>query len=106
MTQGRLDRQKWFSPIKEFTGVTPSFLQEALNELVNDSNSIFYISSPGFAGSYPVGSLPTGYPKGSWAYAINGCKVGEASGSGTGCPVYFDVGNVWRTFTSDDPPTA
>jgi len=37
-----------------------------------------------------VASLPTtGVNVGDWAYALDGCKVGEASGSGTGVPVWW-----------------
>jgi len=37
-----------------------------------------------------VASLPTtGVNVGDWAYALDGCKVGEASGLGTGVPVWW-----------------
>jgi len=37
-----------------------------------------------------VASLPTtGVNVGDWAYALDGCKVGETAGSGTGVPVWW-----------------
>lgn len=104
MTQGRIDRRAWFNPVKEFLGVDPSYIQEALNELVNDTNGIFYQAAPGFVGSYGVNSLPTFYPRCSWAYAVDGFKVGETYlAGGTGVPAYYDASWVWRTFSSDQP---
>jgi hypothetical protein len=99
----RLSRFTGFSPIKEFRNVTPSFILEAFNELVNDCNATLYQGAPGFVGSYPVGGLPTNYPPGSWAYAVDGCKVGEVA-NGTGVPTYY-AGRAqgWRTFSSDAP---
>lgn len=37
---------------------------------------------------------PTGLPPGTRRFALNGLKDGETTGSGTGCPVYFD-GSGW-----------
>ena len=51
-----------------------------------------YVSS----GAFTVAALPSSPPVGSWAFATNGCKNGEATGAGTGCPVYFQ--GVWKTF--------
>ena len=103
MTQGRIDRRAWFNPVKEFLGVDPSYVQEALNELVNDTNAIFYQGAPGFIGSYGVNLLPTFYPPGSWAYTVDGLKVGETyQTGGTGVPAYWD-GATWRTFSADEP---
>lgn len=39
--------------------------------------------------------------EGQIAYATNGRKVGEGSGSGTGVPVYFSNG-AWRVYSTDD----
>jgi len=42
-----------------------------------------------YAAMTDVASLPTTANVGDWAYALDGCKVGEASGSGTGVPVWW-----------------
>lgn len=47
--------------------------------------------------SYTVATLPTATPDHTIAFATNGRRAGEASGLGTGVPVWFD-GTVWRTF--------
>lgn len=49
--------------------------------------------------AFVVASLPTG-AEGQYAYASNGRKVGEGSGSGTGVPVYFS-NSQWRVFSTD-----
>lgn len=49
--------------------------------------------------AYTVSLLPTGIV-GMLAYATNGRKVGEGSGSGTGVPVYFSASH-WRVFSTD-----
>jgi len=54
---------------------------------------------PFMAGQYLVANLPTG-AEGMTAYATNGLKVGEITGSGTGVPVYFSNG-LWRVFSTD-----
>jgi len=47
-----------------------------------------------------VGVLGTTGIEGQVAYATNGRKVGEGSGSGTGVPVYFSNG-AWRVYSTD-----
>lgn len=49
--------------------------------------------------SYTVAELPTDLSGFMVAFASNGRKSGEPSGSGTGVPVYYDVSsNKWLTF--------
>ena len=50
--------------------------------------------------SYPVASLPTAAFNGALAFASNGRKVGEASGSGTGVVVAYSNG-AWRRLSDD-----
>ncbi len=50
-------------------------------------------------GMYTVSGLPVG-AEGQIAYATNGLKVGELTGSGTGVPVYYSNGN-WRVYSTD-----
>jgi len=54
-----------------------------------------------FLGSFLIVALPSSPQTGNTAYATNGLKMGETTGSGTGVPVYFQ--GVWRTFSSDLP---
>jgi len=54
-----------------------------------------------YLGLFAVASLPVAPTAGSTAMATNGLKVGELTGAGTGCPVYFQ--GVWRVFSSDQP---
>ena len=51
-----------------------------------------------------VALLPVG-TEGFRAYATNGRKIGEGSGSGSGVPVYFSSGS-WRVVSSDQPVLA
>jgi len=53
--------------------------------------------------SASVAKLPRGSttPTGSMVYANNGCKPGEASGSGTGVPVFWNASTqTWYSFCS------
>ncbi len=46
---------------------------------------------------YAFSALPaaSGYAVGTQAFCTNGCNIGEASGSGTGCPVFVkSIGGV------------
>ena len=45
-------------------------------------------------------------PPGSLAYAIDGCKPGEALGKGTGVPVYVDSSGRWISMLSGTPVVA
>lgn len=51
---------------------------------------------------YTVAGLPGAPQAGAVAYATNGLKVGESTGTGTGIPVYYSNG-AWRTFSDDRP---
>lgn len=49
--------------------------------------------------SYTVAELPSNLSGFMVAFASNGRKSGDASGSGTGVPVYYDVAsNKWLSF--------
>lgn len=49
--------------------------------------------------SYTVAALPATAATGQFAWASNGRKIGEGSGSGTGVPVYFNgATSQWFTF--------
>ena len=52
-----------------------------------------------YAAMTDVASLPTSANVGDWAYALDGRKVGEASGSGTGVPVWWS-GTAWYAVDS------
>ncbi len=57
-----------------------------------------------------VANLPTtGNAPGDLAYATDGCKAGETSGSGTGVPVWWTPGSptgAWHAFDSGAVVTA
>jgi hypothetical protein len=48
-----------------------------------------------------VAGLPAG-SEGLRAFATNGLKIGETTGSGTGVPVYYSAGS-WRVVSTDAP---
>lgn len=50
--------------------------------------------------NYTVSTLPVSPRPGTIAYAVDGLKVGEVAGSGTGVPVYYSNG-AWRVFSTD-----
>ena len=52
---------------------------------------------------YEYAGLPIG-SEGQFCYCLDGCKVGESTGSGTGVPVYFSNGS-WRVFSTDTAVT-
>lgn len=51
--------------------------------------------------NYLVASLP-GALEGQIAYALDGRKVGEGAGVGTGVPIYYTHG-FWRVYSTDNP---
>lgn len=54
----------------------------------------------------PVARLPLGgNAPGDWAYAVDGCKPGEAAGSGTGVPVFWSH-SAWFSACGGVPVTA
>jgi hypothetical protein len=59
------------------------------------------VAGGNYLGAFTVALLPAAPSTGSTAFATNGRKIGEGSGSGTGVPVYFH--SSWRTFSSDQP---
>jgi hypothetical protein len=59
-----------------------------------------------YRGKVAVAGLPTtGNSEGDLAYALNGRKVGEGAGSGTGVPVWWS-GTHWYAFWSSAVVTA
>lgn len=67
-------------------------------DLNSAPSSGYYVS--GGAPLLPATALP-----GTTVYAVNGRKVGEGPGAGTGVPVYFSTG-AWRVASTDLPVTA
>lgn len=49
--------------------------------------------------AYTVANLPAGGQAGALAFATNGLKPGQATGAGTGVPVFFD-GSAWFSMCS------
>jgi len=68
-------------------------LQGATNEILGGSG----LAIP----NYLVASLPVGI-EGQLAYALDGRKIGEGSGAGTGVPVFYSNG-FWRTYSTNNP---
>lgn len=66
---------------------------------------IFQLFGNGNLGNFTVVNLPTTPAQGQEAYAINGRKVGEGAGAGSGVPVYYSNG-AWRVFSTDAPVSA
>ena len=54
----------------------------------------------GFTVALLPSTAATGMVEGAVAYATNGLKVGETTGSGTGVPVYYSNGH-WRVYSTD-----
>jgi hypothetical protein len=91
-------------PIRVFIDIPSSDTLDAVNAVVWDIDR--YLA--GYAAGTPanIGTaaqlalvLTT---EGAAGYATNGCKVGEASGSGTGVEVYFSLGQL-RVKSTDAP---
>lgn len=55
--------------------------------------------------NYYRATLPSSQRSGMVAYCLDGRKVGEGAGAGTGTPVYFSNGS-WRVFSTDTPVLA
>jgi hypothetical protein len=66
---------------------------------------IFKQFGKGNLGNFTVVNLPTTPLESQQAYAINGRKVGESAGLGTGVPVYYSNGS-WRVYSTDAPVSA
>lgn len=76
------------------------------NGLTLDSGDLTIVSgvlantNPIKIGKFTVAELPTStslVAEGSMAYASNGCKPGEATGSGTGVPVFYSSGKWYSS---------
>ncbi len=83
-------------------------LLERLNLLIIDINAeIAALNNTANAAqlnTYSVSGLPSSPSMGAIAFATDGRKIGEGTGSGTGVPVYYSLGQ-WRTFSDDSPVT-
>jgi hypothetical protein len=66
----------------------------------DDGSNALQLEGPIGLKSYTVATLPTAPAGISVAYASDGRKQGQASGAGTGVPVYYSAGQ-WRAFSSD-----
>ena len=82
--------------------ITGVLIQSPINSLTLSSQFLIVLQgSQVLFQSYTVATLPSGQ-EGGMAYATDGLKVGEVTGSGTGVPVYFSNGN-WRVYSTDMP---
>lgn len=72
--------------------------------IISSTENIALSGAPTQFAQFTVSSLPTG-TEGQQAYATDGLKVGEITGSGTGVPVYFSNGS-WRVYSTDQAVTA
>jgi len=98
-----------FVPLKlrSLVPAEPSALTDIFNVIINAYNAFGLSVSQSSVtvnslGSFTVPNLPTSPAEGVFAYAMDGRKVGEGSGSGTGVMVYFSNG-AWRVFSTDAP---
>lgn len=92
------------SPIRIFLEIPSQDTLDAVNAFVWDTNK--YLS--GYVAGLPA-NVGTGAAlalvltsEGQTGFATNGCKVGEASGAGTGVEVYFSLGQL-RVKSTDAP---
>lgn len=71
-------------------------LKDSVDTLIWTVDNILNVNQ---LSSYTVASLPIA-GNAQIAYAINGRKVGQTAGNGTGVPVYYSSG-AWRRFSDD-----
>lgn len=94
--------------VPRFYFVPPDEITNAINQLINDINVQFgafvQAGAGNFVGAWLVTNLPVG-SNGQMAYAINGIKIGETTGGGTGVLVYFSDA-AWRNMSNDYPVSA
>jgi hypothetical protein len=69
--------------------------------VISSTEQINLAGAPTLFVQSTVSELPSG-SEGWQAYATDGLKVGEISGSGTGVPVYYSNGS-WRVYSTDQP---
>jgi hypothetical protein len=92
-------------PIRSFLDIPAADTLEAFNALVTDVNaylSLFARGLPPFVST--VAALPTSATEGQRAWALDGRKVGEQTGFGTGVEVYYSAG-TWRVLSTEAPVT-
>jgi hypothetical protein len=93
------------APIRTFADVPAADTLEAFNALVADINtylSLFSRGLPPFVST--VAALPIAATEGQRAWALDGRKVGEQTGFGSGVEVYYSAG-TWRVLSTDAPVT-
>lgn len=91
--------------IDYFSGVEPSEVTLAMNQLIRSINAGFLILGgqilpPNYLGVYTVALLPVAPATGATAFASNGRKISETAGNGTGVLVYYSAGS-WRDLSTD-----
>lgn len=86
-------------------------LQALTQTLGNNARLLNSVLSAGIAvlsapASYTVAALPATAAAGAFAWASNGRKPGEASGAGTGVPVFFNplTSNWWSYLSNSSVP--
>lgn len=85
---------------KELTLLLANWLRDLRETLNAGGNSAFLVAN--LPSTTPANNPPNvAVPfEGQWAFALDGRKVGEGAGAGTGVPCYFSNGQ-WRR-PSDD----
>jgi hypothetical protein len=96
-------RSKVSSPINEFVDIPSNDTLDAVNALVNDLNRYLAFFALGIPfNSSTVANLPSGVSEGTRWWALDGRKIGEGIGQGTGVEVYWSDG-AWRVESTDAP---
>lgn len=72
-------------------------LRGVVNYNADQAYVVAMLPSPTAANNPPNIAVPF---EGQMAYALDGRKVGEGAGTGTGVPCYFSNG-LWRVFSTD-----
>jgi hypothetical protein len=103
----RPNRSSATTPVQQFTNINNAEIVNDINELINDLNGqfvAFFAGSPTTFPTYTVALLPAAGGLTGYAFATDGRKIGEGSGSGTGVPVYYSSAQTaWLTFSLDQP---
>ena len=74
---------------------------------INDLNAVVaaYDGIPGYTGqpgNYELANVPLrGFRPGDLIWVIDGRKVGEGSGNGSGVPAYWAISNEWLVYSTD-----
>jgi hypothetical protein len=90
-------------PIRTFIDVPAADTLDAMNALVRDTNAYLALFARGLPPLVStVAALPTAAVEGQRAWALDGRKVGEQTGFGSGVEVYYSSG-TWRVLSTDAP---